>query len=128
MKYLIEIVPGELIDKITILEIKLEKIRDDRKLQNISREYKVLMEVYSAAIVETKELRALSAKLKELNATLWRLEDDIRDKERKKVFDSDFIALARSIYRTNDIRAATKRAINELLNSEFIEEKSYVAY
>jgi hypothetical protein len=128
VKCLVEIAPGELIDKITILEIKLENIGDDRKLENIRREYKVLMEVYRAEIAETKALRALSGKLKEVNATLWRLEDDIRDKERKRVFDDDFIALARSVYRTNDIRAATKRAINELLNSQFIEEKSYAEY
>src|SRR5262249_41485932 len=115
-------------DKITILELKIENIGDDRKLDNIRREYKAMMEVYCAAIVETEAMRALSAELKKANATIWRLEEDIRDKERKKIFDDDFIAMARSAYRTNDIRAATKRAINELLNSQFIEEKSHADY
>ncbi|MEA3023953.1 MAG: hypothetical protein QOK01_2805 [Alphaproteobacteria bacterium] len=128
MKILVDIAPGELIDKLTILEIKLEKIKEERKLANIRSEYADLMRVFRSSIVETGRLTTLIAELKRINATLWRIEDDIRDQERAGTFGQAFVDLARSVYRTNDLRAATKREINELLNSAIIEEKSYSSY
>jgi len=128
MMLMVEIAPGELIDKITILEIKLRNIRDEAKLANVKREHEILMATYHANITETEALRALADELRDANAKLWEIEDNIRDLERSKDFGDAFIALARSVYRSNDRRAATKRKINELLNSAIIEEKSYAAY
>ena len=128
MKIPVDIAPGELIDKLTILEIKLEKIKDERKLANIRSEYADLMRVFRSSIVETSRLTTLTAELKRINAALWEIEDDIRDQERAGTFGQAFVDLARSVYRTNDLRAATKREINELLNSAIIEEKSYSSY
>lgn len=124
----VEIAPGELIDKITILEIKLEKISDQGKLVNVRREYDSLVDALHKEVVQTAVLSGLTAALKDVNAELWRIEDDIRAQERAKTFGADFVALARSVYRTNDRRAALKREINELLHSAIIEEKSYAAY
>ena len=124
----VDISPGELIDKITILEIKLERIRDSAKIANVRLEYDVLMEVYAREVVESVALRTLTERLKRINAALWEIEDHIREHERAKNFDAGFVALARSVYRTNDERSAVKRAINELLASKIIEEKSYAAY
>lgn len=128
MRILVEIAAGELIDKITILEIKLQNITDREKLANVRHEYDVLMDVYRTTIVETEKLRGLVVKLKEINAAIWQIEDDIRDRERVGDFGEAFVALARSVYRTNDIRAAAKREINKLLNSKINEEKSYAKY
>ncbi len=128
MTIMVEIAPGELIDKITILEIKLENIGDKDKLVNVHREYEILTGVLRKEVAQTDELSCLTATLKGVNAELWRIEDDIRAQERAKTFDTEFIALARSVYRTNDRRAALKREINELLRSTLIEEKSYAAY
>lgn len=128
MPIMVEIAPGELIDKITILEIKLENIRDEGKLLNIKHEYAILTDVLRRELVRTSDLERLTAALKEVNAELWRIEDDIRDQERAKSFDAEFVSLARSVYRTNDRRAALKREINELLSSAIIEEKSYADY
>ena len=128
MKLMVEVAPGELIDKITILEIKLNKINDEAKLTNVRREYEILMETYRAKIEETDALRALIDELREANAKLWDIEDDIRDLERSNDFGDAFVSLARSVYRSNDQRAAMKREINELLNSTIIEEKSYAEY
>ena len=124
----VDISPGELIDKITILELKLERIGDPAKLANVRHEYDVLMQVYAQEIVESVALRELTERLKSINAALWEIEDHIREHERAKNFDAAFVALARSVYRTNDERSAVKRAINELLASKIIEEKSYAAY
>ncbi|MGO9005644.1 MAG: DUF6165 family protein [Beijerinckiaceae bacterium] len=128
MRLMVEIAPGELIDKITVLEIKLENIPDDAKLANVRREYDILTEVLRKEVALTDALSRLTAALKEVNAELWRIEDDIRNQERAKAFGAKFVALARSVYRTNDRRAALKREINELLSSAIIEEKSYAAY
>ena len=119
---------GEVIDKITILEIKQERIPDPAKLENIRRELTMLQEVVKAEIQPSNELDALHAKLKGINEELWQIEDDIRDKERAKSFDDEFVRLARAVYVTNDQRAAAKREINELLGSTLVEEKSYAAY
>jgi len=125
---LVEIAPGELIDKITILEIKAERIADSQKLQNVRVELKVLEEARDRAISSSPELDALTARLKGINEALWDIEDAIRDCERNRDFGPAFVELARSVYRKNDQRAAVKRKINELLGSKLVEEKSYAEY
>ncbi len=124
----IEVAPGELIDKITILEIKLERIEDENKLANVRLEHDTLVNARDAAIEATPELDRLSAELKAANEALWIIEDDIRDCERAKDFGDAFVKLARSVYNSNDKRAALKREINVLLGSRLIEEKSYASY
>lgn len=124
----VEIAPGELVDKITILEIKLERISDEEKLANVRREWEVLTAARAAKISPSGDMDALQAELKAINEKLWEIEDDIRDCERAKDFGQKFIELARSVYFTNDKRAAVKRRINDLLGSEIVEEKSYADY
>jgi len=119
---------GELIDKLTILEIKLAEITDREKLGNVRREYETLLAVAPERLLASGEIAALRDKLKAVNAVLWLIEDEIRVKERALVFDEAFIALARAVYVTNDRRAALKREINRLSQSEFVEEKSYARY
>lgn len=119
---------GELFDKVTILEIKAERITDAGKLANVRAELAKLQLVRWNTAPETPALAALIAELKAVNAELWDIEDAIRDCERGGDFGADFVALARRVYRTNDRRAAIKRRINELLGSELFEEKSYAAY
>jgi hypothetical protein len=121
---------GELIDKITILEIKRERIADSAKQQNIQRELLALM-----AVVEQQQLgypsgslANLGRELSAVNQQLWTIEDDIRACERQGDFGARFIELARAVYHRNDERAAIKRQINELCGSELVEEKSYAAY
>ena len=120
---------GELLDKLTILAIKLERIDDPAKRANIAREHAAL-----EAVVEARDLRhpegvtALEQELRSVNEQLWRIEDEIREHERQQRFDDAFIALARAVYRTNDERAALKRRLNALTGSELVEEKSYAAY
>jgi hypothetical protein len=125
---LVEIAPGELIDKITILEIKSERIADAGKLKNVRVELQVLEAARDAAMAASPELADLTAQLKQVNEALWEIEDAIRDCERGQDFGPKFIELARSVYHSNDRRAALKRQINELLGSKLIEEKSYAAY
>jgi hypothetical protein len=125
---LVEIAPGELIDKITILEIKSERITDAGKLKNVRVELQVLEAARDAAMAASTQLTGLTAQLKQVNEALWDIEDSIRDCERGQDFGSKFIELARSVYHSNDRRAALKREINELLGSKLIEEKSYAAY
>lgn len=115
---------GELIDKITILEIKREKITAPAAAANIARELAAL-EAVAAAVLDTPGLSALTAELKAINAELWVVEDAIRDKDRAGAFDDEFIALARAVYRRNDARGQAKKKINQILNSELVEEKSY---
>ena len=124
----VDVSPGEMIDKITILEIKLERIEDAGKLANVKREWETLCTARDQAIEQTPELDRLSAQLKAANEALWVIEDDIRERERAKDFGDAFVELARSVYITNDKRAALKREINELLGSSLIEEKSYASY
>ena len=124
----VEVSPGELIDKITILEIKLERIEDADKLVNVKLDWETLSAARDAAIEPSGELERLSAELKQANEALWDIEDDIRDRERGKDFGDSFVELARGVYKTNDKRAALKREINEFLGSSLIEEKSYAAY
>jgi len=119
---------GELVDKVTILEIKSEKIPDAAKLANIRRELDALTAVLKPSLAATPALAALKAELRTINETLWRIEDDIRACERQRDFGPSFVELARGVYRTNDRRAATKRKIDELTGSELLEEKSYAPY
>ena len=128
MNILVEISPAELIDKLTILEIKLELIEEEGKRANVKREYSLLISAYQATIVETEPLRELTSTLKRINRELWDIEDNIRAEERAKSFGARFIELARSVYRTNDRRAAVKRQINAMLSSPIPEEKSYADY
>ena len=125
---LVEIAPGELIDKITILEIKKARITDAAKLHNIGVELAILTDARDRRIQGSPELDRLTAELKTINEALWQIEDDIRDCERHRDFGPRFIELARSVYRENDRRAAVKRQINELLGSKIVEEKSYTGY
>lgn len=124
----VKIAPGELIDKITILEIKLERMDDPGKLKNVRADLEALADARDGAIPSSPELDKLTAELKEINIRLWRIEDDIRKCERAKDFGPAFIELARAVYHNNDKRAELKRGINELLGSRLIEEKSYAAY
>jgi hypothetical protein len=120
--------PGELIDKLTILEIKLERMSDPAKKANVAKEFDVLSEELAKSVRQSSELTQLHSALKQVNETLWVVEDDIRDCERAQDFGPKFIELARSVYRINDRRAEIKKEINLLLNSDLIEEKSYAAY
>jgi len=120
--------PGELIDKITILEIKSERVAPREKLANVRAELAELAAVRDAAIDPSSELDRLTAALKHTNQTLWWVEDELRDHERHADFGPSFVALARSVYRLNDQRAGLKRRINELLAAAIVEEKFYAAY
>ncbi|MGH6662334.1 MAG: DUF6165 family protein [Rhodospirillales bacterium] len=124
----VEISPGELIDKITILEIKREHMTDAAKLENIEREWTMLTAARDGAVKPSTELDRLAAELKRVNERLWEIEDDIRDCERRKDFGKRFVELARGVYKNNDRRSEIKRAINQLLGSRLTEEKSYAAY
>ena len=124
----VEVSPGELIDKITILEIKAERIADPDKVANVQRELRSLTATREEAVDTSPELDEFTAELRRINERLWEIEDDIRDCERNSDFGERFIELARAVYRTNDRRAAAKRSINELLGSELVEEKDYADY
>jgi hypothetical protein len=119
---------GEWIDKLTILEIKLAEILERDKLANVRREYETLIAAAPAELLTRAEIADARARLKAINAELWRIEDEIRVKERARDFGDEFIALARAVYVTNDRRAALKREINRLSDSELVEEKSYAGY
>ena len=125
---LIPISWGELFDKITILQIKLENLQDKNALKNVKIEYDELFKIYNNNFLEDENAKRLLAELKTINKRLWNIEDDIRDKERHKTFDKEFIELARSVYITNDERSRIKRNINENFGSQLIEEKSYSDY
>lgn len=120
--------PGELLDKITILQIKSERIDDLKKNANVQQELKILSEVWRQSVEPSAEIKALESALKSINETLWEIEDDIRDEERNRSFGERFIELARSVYVTNDERADIKKKINLLLKSNIVEEKSYQDY
>ena len=124
----IEIAPGELVDKITILEIKCARIADPGKLSNVRIELESLTAARDRAVPTSPRFESLTAELKRLNEALWEIEDEIRDCERRQEFGPEFVRLARSVYQTNDRRAAVKRQLNELLGSKLLEEKSYAVY
>ena len=119
---------GELFDKITILQIKLENLTSKNALENVERELKKLQSILTQNGPKTMETIRLEGELRQINQQLWGIEDKIRDKERTNSFDDEFIQLARSVYITNDERSRIKRKINELLGSELVEEKSYAEY
>ena len=119
---------GELIDKITILEIKSELLSSASARENAKNELARLAAIWEPLERENRNAAGLKVALKHTNKTLWQIEDDIREKEAQKCFDDEFIALARAVYKTNDERARIKRQINTLLKSEIIEEKQYSAY
>lgn len=120
--------PGELLDKITILEIKSEQIIDLEKLKNVQTELSILNASWSQSLIQNEAINELKLELKKNNQALWDIEDKIRIKEANKEFDEVFIELARSVYIENDKRAATKKKINLLLGSTIVEEKSYAQY
>ncbi|MFV1983991.1 MAG: DUF6165 family protein [Thiohalomonadales bacterium] len=119
---------GELLDKITILQIKSERITNAAKLQNIHHEMELLQSIWEKSDEVNIDIKFEIYELKTINEKLWDIEDDIREKEFKKEFDEKFIELARAVYVTNDKRADFKRRINIKLNSELVEEKSYAEY
>ena len=120
--------PGELLDKITILRIKSNRMSDAQKLANVRIELKVLEETWSASPYAKSDIAADVNALLQVNERLWVIEDDIRGKERAQEFDAEFIRLARAVYVENDERAAIKRRINLQLGSTIVEEKSYAKY
>jgi uncharacterized protein (DUF2164 family) len=119
---------GDLVDKITILEIKMDRIHDEKKLDNIDKELQALKIVFDQGCKCPEKIKQVKAKLRGVNEQLWDIEDDIRKCEREKDFSQRFIDLARSVYMSNDRRAALKREINIILKSELLEEKSYEDY
>ena len=124
----VEVSYGELIDKITILEIKAEHIKNRSKLHNVQTELLILNNIYYHDIPLTEKTKSLKKELKRVNEELWVIEDDIRLKEQNKEFDEEFIQLARLVYITNDRRGDIKREINEHLGSYLVEEKEYTKY
>ena len=125
----VEVSNGELLDKLTILELKLTNIADVQKLSNIQKEHEELSPLAGQLFDSYgEELKSLYKKLTEINSELWTIEDDIRECERNKDFGTDFVSLARAVYFTNDKRSDVKKAINLLTDSGFVEEKSYEQY
>jgi len=119
---------GELVDKITILEIKAELLSSQSARENVKHELVRLVAIWEPIERENRNAAGLKVALKHTNKTLWQIEDDIREKEAQKCFDDEFVSLARAVYKTNDERSRIKRQINTLLKSESVEEKQYSAY
>ncbi len=119
---------GELLDKITILRIKAKRLTDETKRANVTHELRLLEDIADEQLRTKADYALLLSELLEVNARLWDIEEGKRDCERRKTFDDEFIQLARAVYIENDRRAALKRALNELLGSSIIEEKSYSKY
>ena len=120
--------PGEVLDKITILEIKSERMSDPVKVANVRVELALLQETWAQSVTVDSVIQDLNDQLKLINEALWEIEDDIRDKERLKEFDEQFIELARQVYFTNDRRSQVKKELNLHLGSRIVEEKSYQDY
>jgi hypothetical protein len=123
-----EVSVGEFLDKLTILQIKSERIGDAIKLANVRKELALLNQTWARSPFAGRDIREPLERLKAVNEKLWAIEDDIRIKEATGTFDREFIELARSVYICNDERAAIKRELNLLLGSELVEEKSYADY
>src|SRR5579885_2251484 len=119
---------GELIDKVTILEIKAERLTSENALANVRHELKALSTFAGEAMAQNADVVRLKSELKRVNETLWQIEDDIRAKEAAKSFDDEFIRLARAVYHNNDERGRLKQQINALLKSQLNEEKQYSRY
>lgn len=128
MSVMINVSFGELIDKVSILEIKKERISDPEKLENVQRELDLLQAIRSSHIQASEAVDQLYKELRSVNELLWDIEDDIREHERNNNFDSRFIELARSVYITNDRRCELKRELDKYLGSDITEEKSYQPY
>ena len=125
----VEVSTGELIDKLSILEIKLLNITDKEKVKNVYKELETLNPYFQDLLdVYGIKIKNLYTKISNINKTLWDIEDAIRDKEKAEEFDEEFVELARSVYITNDQRAAVKKEINLLTKSKLVEEKSYSDY
>lgn len=124
----VPISPGELIDKLTILEIKAANIDDAAKLANVKVELQLLQDTWRSSAHAGSDIDAEWQQLRDINKKLWDIEDQIRDQERERRFDQEFIELARAVYITNDERAAVKKQINTKLGSKIVEEKSYAKY
>ena len=124
----VEVSPGELLDRITILEVKAARITDPAKLRNVGSELATLQAARDRALTSSPELDGLAAELKSVNEALWDIENEIRSCERRQDFGSRFVELARSVYVTNDRRSAIKRQINSATGSRLVEEKSYPEY
>ena len=127
-KILSEISAGELLDKISILEIKIDKIKNVNSQQEINKEYKLLKEVQNSNIEMSDKIKYLFEKIKEVNLQLWDIEDKIRICEKNKDFGKKFVDLARKVYFNNDKRAKIKLEINEILGSSIKEVKQYASY
>ena len=127
-KILSEISPGELLDKISILEIKLEKVKDQNSQEEIKKEYKILKEIQNSSIELTDKIKNLFKSVKSINIELWNIEDKLRIYEKNKDFSKNFIELARGVYFNNDKRAKIKSEINDILGSNIREIKQYVDY
>ena len=127
-KILTEISPGELLDKISILEIKLKQIKDKNSLEEVKKEYKILKETQNSSIELTGRIKELFDSIKEVNLVLWRIEDDVRLCEKNKDFGKNFTELARGVYLNNDKRSKIKLEINKILGSNIREIKQYVNY
>jgi len=125
---LVPVSPGEMLDKITILEIKSERIDDPQKVANVRHELDLLNTVWNKAVEDDATIVALKARMKSINEALWEIEDDIRDQEKARDFGARFVALARAVYVTNDQRANAKKELNLYLGSDIVEEKSYQDY
>ena len=119
---------GEFLDKLSILEIKSDRIRDPQKLDNIRHELQQLRGIWQGSDYAAASLEPEYSRLKAVNERLWEIEDEIRELERARRFDADFIALARAVYITNDERSVLKKALNLRLGSDLVEEKSYAEY
>ncbi len=125
---MVPVSPGELIDKITILEIKAARFRDAGKRRNVARDLARLAAVRDASLAASAALAALAAELKAVNERLWEVEDGLRQHEARGDFGAEFVTLARAVYQNNDRRSALKRRIDELLGAAIVEEKEYAAY
>lgn len=125
---LVPVAFGELLDKLSILEIKSERMRDPGKRANVLREQAELEKVWQGHPASGRDVSALRLQLKQVNERLWEIEDEIRGKEMAQAFDEEFVRLARSVYHENDERARIKRALNLALGSDLVEEKSYDDY
>ncbi len=128
MEILVNTSLGELVDKLTILEIKQQKITAADKLLNVNNELTILQSIVDGLALDASVLEPFQSQLKTINEQLWKIEDDIRDKEAVSDFGEEFIELARSVYITNDKRAAVKKMLNREFGSELVEEKSYQQY
>ncbi len=127
-KILSEISPGELLDKLSILEIKLDKITDKNKHKLVNKEYTSLIKIRNLNINLTTKVKNLFKELKKINLSLWNIEDKLRIYEKNKTFDKNFISLARNVYLKNDKRARIKSDINKILDSNIKEIKQYIKY